>query len=75
MYADMDAGMTYRDALAETVKRLVPNAPADEIERLTEHFENKFYNRRDLRVRGRRWPGRDDHLPPDVERHARGDLG
>ncbi len=44
MYADMDAGMNYREALEATVLRLVPNAPADEIGRLTDHFEAKFYN-------------------------------
>jgi signal transduction histidine kinase/ActR/RegA family two-component response regulator len=43
MYADMEAGMSYREALEETVRRLVPNAPAEEVDRLTAHFLRKFY--------------------------------
>ena len=44
MYADMQAGRSYREALSETVKRLAPGAPPEEIERLTTHFERKFYS-------------------------------
>ena len=44
MYADMAAGMTYRESIRGTVQRLMPDAPAAEIERVTTHFENKFHN-------------------------------
>jgi len=44
MYADMDAGMNYREALVQVVRRAVPNAPDDEVERLTTHFEQKFHS-------------------------------
>ncbi len=44
MYADMANGMSYREALRETVRRLMSGAPAPEIERLTDHFERKFYS-------------------------------
>ncbi len=43
MYADMDAGMSYREALEATVRRFIPDAPVDEVERLTTHFEQKFH--------------------------------
>ncbi len=44
MYADMDAGMSYREALAAVVLRAVPNSSADDVDRLATHFEQKFYN-------------------------------
>ena len=44
MYADMDAGMNYRQAIEATVKRLMPDAPAEEVARLTAHFEGKFHS-------------------------------
>ena len=44
MYADMDAGMSYREALEQVVARAVPNADADERKRLADHFEQKFHN-------------------------------
>ena len=34
MYADMDAGMTYRQAIEATVKRLMPDATPAEVDRL-----------------------------------------
>jgi hypothetical protein len=43
MYADMDAGMSYRQALEQVVRRLTPNAPPEEIERLANHFERKLH--------------------------------
>jgi signal transduction histidine kinase/AmiR/NasT family two-component response regulator len=44
MYADMDAGMSYREALEAVVRRHVPGAAADEVVRLADHFEAKFHN-------------------------------
>ena len=44
MYADVEAGMSYRQSIEATVKRLLPQAPQEEIDRLTTHFESKFYN-------------------------------
>src|SRR5262245_60477357 len=44
MYADVDAGMTYRQSIEATVKRLMPDALPEEVERLTSHFENKFHS-------------------------------
>jgi signal transduction histidine kinase/ActR/RegA family two-component response regulator len=44
MYADMDAGMTYRQALEAIVKRLAPEAPPEEVDRLATHFEKKFHS-------------------------------
>jgi len=44
MYAEMAAGKTYRQSIEGTVRRLMPDAPPEEIERLTTHFENKFHN-------------------------------
>jgi signal transduction histidine kinase/CheY-like chemotaxis protein len=44
MYRDMEGGMTYHQALEATVRRIMPNAPQDEVDRLTAHFESKFYN-------------------------------
>ena len=43
MYADMDAGMSYRQALEQVVRRLTPDAPPEEIDRLVNHFERKLH--------------------------------
>ena len=44
MYADMEAGMSYREALEAVVRRHVPDAAPDEVIRLADHFEAKFNN-------------------------------
>ena len=44
MYADMEAGMSYREGLEAVVRRHVPDAAPDEVIRLADHFEAKFNN-------------------------------
>jgi hypothetical protein len=45
MYADMEAGLTHQQAIEAMVRRrLPPDAPSEEIERLTTHFAQKFHS-------------------------------
>ncbi len=44
LYRDIDSGMTYLQAIECQVRRILPNAPDDEVTRLAAHFESKFHN-------------------------------
>jgi signal transduction histidine kinase/ActR/RegA family two-component response regulator len=44
VYADMDAGLSYRDALAKSVRHHLPNASAETVEAITARIFHSFHS-------------------------------